>query len=276
MLPNQLWTVWLQGEANAPAVVQACLASWRRLQPSWEFVVLDRTTLPDFCDFNVDRYAHLDAASLSDLVRVDLLARHGGVWVDSTLLPRFPLESWLAERMTSGFFAFANPGRDRLLANWFLAAAPLNPLVVHLRSSLLRYFDFPFVAGSRKRVLRSLMGWILPHSRALPQLCVTDAARRLLRVHPYFAFHYLFARDLATNDASSAIWDKTPRVLADMPHLAQHLGLDRALTPVVQHSIDASPAPLFKLDWRYSIAPQPHGAHTVLSYLLASASTQTT
>ena len=74
-------------------------------------------------------YAHGALAKQSpnhraNVLRMELLARHGGVWVDATCFCVRPLDEWLPAQMSSGFFAFARPARSRLLANWFLAARP--------------------------------------------------------------------------------------------------------------------------------------------------------
>ena len=45
-------------------------------------------------------------AAESDLLRLYLLNKYGGVWVDSTNLCRRPLDDWLPSAARQGFFAF--------------------------------------------------------------------------------------------------------------------------------------------------------------------------
>ena len=45
-----IWTLWHQGFADAPPLVQACLEFWRRFNPGWRIVALDRHSLPEYFD----------------------------------------------------------------------------------------------------------------------------------------------------------------------------------------------------------------------------------
>lgn len=42
--------LWFQGFAAAPPLVQACLESWRRHNPGWRILALDRTSLTEWID----------------------------------------------------------------------------------------------------------------------------------------------------------------------------------------------------------------------------------
>jgi hypothetical protein len=112
-----------------------------------------------------------------------LLARYGGVWADSTTYCLQPLDAWLPGATTSGFFAFAKPGPDRMISSWFLAAAQGNALVEQWAVRTRAYWD-----------------------------------GRVERDH-YFWFHYLFAACYASDAAFRAVWDATPEILARDPHL---------------------------------------------------------
>src|SRR5262249_56262769 len=65
---------------------------------------------------------NLPSEALSDVVRIELLHRFGGIWVDSTVYCLRPLDGWLDHAMPSGFFAFNRPMPDVTLSSWFLAA----------------------------------------------------------------------------------------------------------------------------------------------------------
>ncbi|PST17626.1 hypothetical protein C7U61_18535 [Rhizobium sp. JAB6] len=117
--------LWLQGWQEAPEVAQASRQSWLRFNPDWRVQAL---SLPDLTNFlptatlerlNVDS---IPPAAASDVIRLELLHRYGGVWVDATTICTRSLDSWLPAQMASGFFAFDRPSPDRLLSTWFLAA----------------------------------------------------------------------------------------------------------------------------------------------------------
>lgn len=130
-LPKRLWIMWLQGLEQAPDIVRACYKSWETLNPGWEIIFLDETSVHEYVDLKpiLAKQGYLGKAALSDIIRVKLLAQYGGVWADATSYCQIPLNDWLGDHMESGFFAFRKPDRVRLLTSWFLAARPDNYLI---------------------------------------------------------------------------------------------------------------------------------------------------
>ena len=86
-IPRILWTYCQQ--APVPPFIQACLDNWRRFAPDHQVRVLDRSALVHWLPTVRDDFDALPADRQSDWLRVQLLARHGGVWMDAgTLLSR--------------------------------------------------------------------------------------------------------------------------------------------------------------------------------------------
>ena len=76
---DKIWTLWLQGEKNAPALVQACFRSVRR-HCKQELVVLDANTVFDYISLPqdiIDKYKQgkIGHAHFADICRVELLYR---------------------------------------------------------------------------------------------------------------------------------------------------------------------------------------------------------
>jgi Capsular polysaccharide synthesis protein len=176
----------MQGWESAPPLVQACLESWQRRNPTWTVRALTEETLSDYLDFSAVypdvKTASMPAAALSDMVRVALLAEHGGVWADSTVFCATPLDEWIDDCSTTGFFAFARPGPDRLLSSWFLASEPDHPLTVEWQERVREYWQ----------------------DRDAPD--------------HYFWLHRLFSAAYRSQDSFRRIWDATPKIRSDGPH----------------------------------------------------------
>lgn len=274
-LPRIVWALWFQGEHNAPEIVRCCLASWRRLNPGWQVVVLDRTTLARYADVGLAQstFEALGLQMQANLVRLALLLRHGGVWVDATTLCVRPLDALIHELAApSGFFAFTNASRERLLSNWFLAAQPQHPIVVGLRQRLIGYFSAHPPRRCYPRWQR------LVHKGARAAFKVHPAATRLwlcrpviaLTGHyPYFLFHYTFADLLAVDRPFRALWSRTPRRFNRMGKTLSRLALCPADEPGASAAVaSAASAGLFKLSWKNrSVAAMPAG--TILAAALA-------
>lgn len=97
-LEGKIWVCWWQGLENAPLIVQRCVESIKRNAGDREVIVIT--------DKNYEQYVHIPdwvkkkqkagiitRTNLSDLLRLSLLAEHGGLWLDSTFYCTGPLEN---------------------------------------------------------------------------------------------------------------------------------------------------------------------------------------
>lgn len=192
----------------------------------------------------------MDATALSDLIRVNLLSQHGGVWADATCLCRKPLDVWLPELAQTGFFAFSNPAEDRLIATWFLAAEPETRLIQCWRDAANRYWngheralvDIPELRGSPTYAAQ----------RANRMLWFDEAQHYYDTHYPYFWFHYLFER-LMQEPACASQWDAVPKTTAAIPHRLQHIGLDQPISDEYVRKFQRGTAPLYKLTHKHGL-----------------------
>ncbi len=242
MAPRIIFSAWLQGVASAPAIVQLCLERWARLNPAHELHVLDAAESADLLA-GLSLPA-LPAQALSDILRIKLLLERGGIWVDATLFPVVPLQDWLPAQE---FFAFAQPGPDRPIASWFLAAAPGHEMIQKLWREVLHFWDRP-------RTMALYNGGLVAPN---PVASVAPTAGRESAFYPYFWLHYLFAYLLESDAAFAASWAACLKLPAGPPHALQTFCngpgpfLAQNLAPV------ARLAPVQKLNWR---APYPLAA----------------
>lgn len=145
---NKVWVCWFQGMENAPPLIQRCYASLQKNLPDREIILLTEenyrqyVTLPEYIEEKAAK-GIIPKAQYSDLLRLELLIRHGGTWIDSTVLcsgeeiPSYMLDSDL--------FLFQNlkPGLDghaTRISNWFITACTNHPLLVLTRDLLYAYW----------------------------------------------------------------------------------------------------------------------------------------
>ena len=134
-VPKIVWIYWSQGADALQASRlehRRCYASWVENNIGWDVRVVSASTLHDNID--VDQTARVLAVqslqAQSDLARLYLLARHGGVYVDADVYSVIPLDDWLPPLVQpSGTFLFSLVGRDRLVATWFMAATARSSLI---------------------------------------------------------------------------------------------------------------------------------------------------
>jgi hypothetical protein len=148
-IPKTIWIYWDRGEAEAPELVRHCIASWRERNPGWDVRVLDMTTAAQAVDMPQGP-SDIPVQSYADLLRLRLLRRHGGVWVDATAYCIAPLDGWLPPLAQRGFFAFMWtrndswfiwPGMRRTLTNWFIASEPEGGIVSSWEAASFDYWQ---------------------------------------------------------------------------------------------------------------------------------------
>lgn len=107
---DKIWVLWLQGEDNMPPIPRMCVESIRKHSNGHEVVLLTYNNideyyqLPDRIKFLYEK-GNITAAHLSDIIRVGLLATHGGFWIDSTM---FLSEDIPGDIFNSDFFSIKN------------------------------------------------------------------------------------------------------------------------------------------------------------------------
>lgn len=243
-IPKIIHALWLQGRDEAPPMVQANLARWEQLNPEYDLRVIDMRyvrTLLAHTGLDLDR---VRPQQLSDIVRLQLLKNHGGVWVDATLYPSRPLSAWLDELSNpEGFFAFRNPGPDRLLAVWFLVASQNSPMIDLWLKELLRFWNEEHAPYPTRE------------KPADPAAAVAPGQGRADKPYPYFAFAYTFAYLVETNESFRAMWSRCADLSADPPHALQ-FALKRNPNPsnAELHAM-IDDYVVHKLNWRRELHP---------------------
>ncbi len=252
-----IWTYWHQGWRNAPELVTLCMKSWSALNPGWRIEALDAESVLRHVEFNevdIDR-PDISMQKRSLFIRLELLRRQGGVWADATVFCRQPLESWLPEHFGTGYFAFRDPGPDRMAASWFIASEKDCPLLVKHSDAFIALFrEHVFVkqhdAATQEQIKRLHEYFAQDHEGTL--FWTTDFALRYLKAHPYFIFHYLFNRLVLTDSEFARLWSAARSLHADGPHMLQVLAGGPAEEALAR--VESEPAPVHKLNWRLDTA----------------------
>ena len=140
---EKIFTIWLQGEDKAPALVKACYRSVRK-HCKQELVVLDENTVFDYITLPkkiVEKYkaGKIKHAHFADICRVELLYEHGGYWLDSTGFVTSAIPDWIEEQ---DFFVFlaGNIFPYSFMQNCFIRAKKGSYLLAAWRAMILEYW----------------------------------------------------------------------------------------------------------------------------------------
>jgi hypothetical protein len=213
-----IFILWLQGFDQAPPVVQQCVESWKFHHTHWKIELLDISKVSNYITLEPVFLSSIAKCELANVIRMLLLEKYGGVWVDATVFCTKSLDDWLGSYIQQGFFAFDRPGRDRLLSNWFLYAEQDNYLLQKWCSATLHFHR---------------------HNHG--------------KKHPYFIHHDLFRGLYRSDPTFRQLWDRVPKLSADGPHFLLHNGFSMTNPRVRQH-IHQRITPMYKLSY-YQIPP---------------------
>lgn len=88
---DKIWVCWWQGMDHTPEIVRACYRSICEHAGHRDVVVITEHNLDDYVQFPswlIDKYhaGIISRTHIADLLRLELLARYGGLWLDSTFL----------------------------------------------------------------------------------------------------------------------------------------------------------------------------------------------
>lgn len=141
---NILWVCWLQGMEAAPDIVQYCYQSLLTHIKDKEIRLLTEKNYRDYVSFprhiqkKIDTHV-ISRTHMSDLLRLELLNRYGGTWIDATV---FCSGGYIPEYMLNAdlfLFQDLKPGLDghcTCISSWFMTACADHP-ILRLTSALL-------------------------------------------------------------------------------------------------------------------------------------------
>ena len=94
----QIYFCWLQGEDNLPLLNRCCYNSLKQNAGHYKIVFIDEKNFSDYVDIAphiIDKFraGKITPTHFSDILRVNLLERHGGLWLDASILVTAPLEN---------------------------------------------------------------------------------------------------------------------------------------------------------------------------------------
>jgi hypothetical protein len=172
---DSVWVYWAQGFEQAPDVVRMCRATMSR-HLARPVVELDDGKVDELVTFPPDIDALVtNRTARSDLLRLELLARYGGTWLDSTCYLTSDVGAEVAESARpSGFFA---PTKENTtIGTWNMTSQPGHYLVTMTLEALYALW------------------------------------RRDGKLPHYFTFHHLFEALALTDAKFGELFAATPRV----------------------------------------------------------------
>lgn len=150
---NKVWWCWLQGEENAPKLQKECLKSLRRHLNDREIIVITKDNLYDYIEmpeYIKEKYEKgiISNTHFSDLIRLQLLIKYGGTWIDSSTYctgydkTLFDIPLFVYSNCNNIWYYHKNSfAQEPLIADsWFITSEIGNPILETVRDLLFIYW----------------------------------------------------------------------------------------------------------------------------------------
>lgn len=146
---KHIWTLWWQGEENAPKIVKECFASMSRHKGDTQLHILDGDSLSQYIEIPsmiLEKFqkGNISLTHLSDIIRFELLCKYGGLWIDSTVFLTGDIPDWIFDM---GFYSIRDGvgEKDKNIAKnrwtgFIIGGKPGNPVAEGVRWLLYEYW----------------------------------------------------------------------------------------------------------------------------------------
>lgn len=146
--PETVWVCWLQGMDMAPELVQRCYESVKKNFADKKIVLLNESNIFEYITMPEDivkkwKDGIIGPAHFTDLVRLELLIKHGGYWIDATVLCT---DSSLVRKLEQeplfmfSFYYFGFNPEIMELNNWLIYSCTNNNILCLLRNFMYTYW----------------------------------------------------------------------------------------------------------------------------------------
>lgn len=103
MIPKKIHYCWFGGQEKHD-LAQHCIASWKKVHPDFEFVEWNEINSPlEDNNYVKEAFAKGKWAFVSDYVRSKVMFEHGGIYMDTDMELKLPLDEFLQETAVCGF-----------------------------------------------------------------------------------------------------------------------------------------------------------------------------
>ncbi len=132
-IPNVIYTYW--HENNLPTFVKKCINSWKRHNPSYDIIIINKDNISKYIPFDIFKLKYPKThQKVANFIRIYILSHYGGIWIDSTIYLNKSLD-WIHSYQVYensefvGFFINSTHENKMILntpiiENWFMASIP--------------------------------------------------------------------------------------------------------------------------------------------------------
>jgi hypothetical protein len=192
ILPKVIYGFWDDLDTNP--IIQSHIRNWRKkFSPDWEIIILNKDNVykhVDLAFLNKFGTGKIDATRFADFLRIDLLKKKGGCWIDASIFilnGKF-LDDYYDEMIKNKYDACFYEYKENTILpsqphidNWFMMAPKGSKIISDLYYEFERAFDMDF--------LKYKNNVLIPSNILLDKTIGYGESTYLMQ---HAIFHYLF------------------------------------------------------------------------------------
>ncbi|MGJ0684406.1 capsular polysaccharide synthesis protein [Lactobacillus johnsonii] len=151
-IPYKFWTMWWQGIEAAPLLVKNNIKKLQQYFGKQNVVVITKKNYKEYANLSktiIDRFnsGDISHASLSDIIRFNILKIYGGYWVDSTVEFSDTFFNYFSNEKKVEFFSICNKNQNYHNISfsrwtiWFIGGVPNYGLFNYLDKFYKIYYS---------------------------------------------------------------------------------------------------------------------------------------
>lgn len=142
-LNKTIWIFWFQGwDQDTPWLINQVAKSWTTQNPGWNVIFLSKSNVLDYLEdpdslfFN----ENICIQSRSDILRIELLHKYGGVWADATLFCMKPLDTWVHTTIQpTGVFLYRS-NDEKYMLPFFIVSTKESYIITQMKKYMNMYW----------------------------------------------------------------------------------------------------------------------------------------
>lgn len=187
-IPKHIWTYW--HSRDMPPMITKCIETWKENNADYQITVIHPDTYIGLTPQSKELWGKIKKlfqARIADYVRLDVLAHHGGIWIDASCICTESLQ-WVMDRhkatgceMIAFWHWTTTDAKHPVVENYFIACVPGSRFVRdwnrELQSALTykseeAYVEYVKQQGIDMQNLEQMLPYLLPY------LCSTYVQQR--------------------------------------------------------------------------------------------------
>ena len=140
-IPKKIWTFW---DGKLTETIKLCINSWREYNSGYEIIILNKENIYQYLpDFNYNLKHTDDIRHFSDIVRIHVIEKYGGIWSDASIIC-YGSYDWILDIQQEkqiefvGYWINNDIPDSPVIENWFFAAVPNSTIITDWKNELMK------------------------------------------------------------------------------------------------------------------------------------------